>query len=74
MTVLIPKGFCRIVCSELTGSKAEVYWNPQRRVLMMKVTCGEDEELIGPFSNNSLEAINHALNDVKDMKGQYGAC
>lgn len=75
MSVLIPKGFYRIVCSELIGSKAEIYWNASRRLLMIKVTTGEDERLVGPFDNGGqLEAIHHALSDVKDQKGNYGSC
>jgi len=75
MTVLIPAGFNRIVCSELRHSKAEVYWNLTRRLLLIKITQGEKEFLLGPFDNGgALEAIHHALNDVKEMKGNYGGC
>ena len=75
MSVLIPAGFRRIVCSELRAAKAEVFWSEERRLLMVKVTIGNKESLIGPFDNaGSLEAIHHALNDVKEMKGRYGSC
>ena len=74
MTVLIPQGFYRIACSEL-ASKGEMYWNPARRLLLIKVTTGDKESLVGPFDNGGqLEAIYHVLNDVKEMKGNYGAC
>lgn len=75
MDLLIPQGFHRIVCSELRYSKAEVYWNPNRSLLLIKVTTGSREALLGPFNNsNELEAIHHALNDVKEFKGRYNAC
>ena len=75
MTVLIPTGYFRIVCSELRAAKAEIMWNPARRLLLVKLTSGENEHLIGPFDNGGeLEALLHALKDVYDMKGQYGAC
>jgi len=75
MSVLIPAGFNRIVCSELRHSKAEVFWNSTRALLLIKVTQGEKEILLGPFDNGgALAAIHHALNDVKEMKGSYLGC
>ena len=74
MSVLIPKGFYRIACSEM-GAKAEMFWNPARRLLLIKVTLGDKENLIGPFDNGAeLAAVHHVLTDVKEMKGIYGAC
>ena len=75
MSVLIPVGFVRIVCSELRHAKAEVYWNMNRRLLFIRVTQGKTEFLLGPFDNGgALEAIYHALSDVKEMKGSYSGC
>lgn len=74
MSVLIPKGFYRIACSEMEA-KAEMFWNPARRLLLIKVTLGDKESLIGPFDNGAeLTAMHHVLTDVKEMKGIYGSC
>ena len=74
MSILIPQGFFRVACSELLSATAEVYWNATRRMLLVKVTTQDEERLVGPFAQHELEAIPHAINDVKDMKGNYGAC
>ena len=69
---LIPKDYFRIACSELRHSKAEAYWSPQRRMLIIKV---DDTLVLGPFNNsNQLESIHHVMRDVVEMKGNYGGC
>lgn len=67
--VLIPKGFYPIAESEFRSGTGIVYFNKDRRELLIFL----DGKPFGkPFEPVKLECLMHVMNDVKEMKGKYG--
>jgi len=67
---LIPKGFFPIAVSEFRSGTATVFFNKERGLLLVKI---DEDTLMGPFHPVKLESVLHALKDVADMRGNYGA-
>lgn len=66
---IAPEGYHRIALSEFMYNTAAVYWNRIERKYLVFV----DGLKIGPIDFPQLEALEHVIKDVIDMKGRYGS-
>lgn len=65
-----PDGYIRIALSEFLNKSAAVYFNRDDRTFVISLN---DEIVTEPISIYQLDVIIHVLNDVKEMKGRFGA-
>lgn len=66
MTVLIPKGFTRIACTELNTGVTECYYNRERSLFYVVITDPVEDTTVclGPFPKRNLASLMVTLGDA----------
>ena len=67
---LIPRDYVRIALSPLSHSTGEAFYNRKIRKFIFRI---DEQILFGPITHEQMEALLHVANDVREMRGRYGA-